>query len=100
MAVENIFPLTREEILEHFQHVFNNPFETRTIQDVWNVHNDEKSYNSFFGDGYIRGYSTATILADSKGEKDYVVFWKYYRRGKTQYAYSFKKRSLFPTILN
>jgi hypothetical protein len=94
---DNIFPLTKDEILEHFQHVFNNSFKTRKIEcdTVWNLWNDKVSSES-----YTKGYSTSAILIDNNGEKDYVEFWKMYKKGKFQYCYSFKKRELFPTILN
>lgn len=98
---DNIFPLTKEEILEHFPHVFNNPFQTRTIEhgSVWDLYIDKKFYN-WFTEGYTKGHSTATILINKQGEKDYVEFWKQYKNYKVQYCYSFKKRELFPTILN
>ena len=98
---DNIFPLTKEEILEHFEHVFDNPFQKRTIEAgaVWNVWND-RDHHSWFGNGHTKGYSTSAILINAQGEKDYVEFWRFYKDGKWCNGYSFKKRELFPTILN
>jgi len=97
---ENIFAVSQEEIQEHFQHVLNNQFETRTIVqgEIWQNYVDKS--HGFFSDGYTKGHSTAAILKNSKGEKDFVEFWKTYKDRRVQYGYSFKKRELFPTILN
>jgi hypothetical protein len=99
--LDNIFPLTKEEILENFQHVFNNAFQARTIEQdsVWNLWTDE-DWRNWFSEGYTKGHSTAAILINAQGEKDYVVFWKYYRDGRVQHGYSFQKREMFNTILN
>ena len=32
--------------------------------------------------------------------KNGLEFWKFYKNGRISYGYSFKKRELFPTILN
>ena len=97
---DNIFPLTKEEILEHYEHVFDNPFQKRIILgDPWNQWTDE-NHHSWFGDGYTKGHSTSAIVINQQGEKDYVEFWKFYKNGRISYGYSFKCRELFPTILN
>jgi len=100
MNQDNIFPLTQQEILEQFPHVFKNPFQTRIIHGgVWNTHTNHNN-NSWFSESYTKGYSTSAILINKDNEKDYVEFWKYYKNSKIHYAYSFKRRELFPTILN
>lgn len=100
MNQDNIFPLTEQEILEQFPQVFNNPFQTRTIVGrVFNIHTDHISH-SWFSESHTKGYSTSAILINKDNEKDYVEFWKYYKNSKIQYGYSFKRRELFPTILN
>jgi len=97
---DNIFPLTEEEILQHFDHVFNNQFQTRTMANgVWNIWTNER-HRDWFNEGYTKGYSTASILINKEGEKDFVEFWKFYKDRRIQYGYSFKKREQFPTILN
>ena len=98
---DNIYPLTKEEILEHFPHVFNNQFQTRKIADdfVWNISINKRHYG-FMVDTYTKGESTSAILIDKNNEKDYVEFWKQYKRGRVEYCYSFKKRELFKEILN
>ena len=98
---DNIFPLTKEEILEHYDHVFNNQFQTRTIEGdtVWNQWTNE-NHSGWFSNGYTKGHSTSAILIDKNGEKDFVEFWKFYKNGRISYGYSFKKRELFLTILN
>ena len=97
---DNIFPLTKEEIVEHYPHVFNNNFMSRTINGafVWNIWVD-RNHGGWFSDGYTKGHSTSAILLNNQGEKDYVEFWKYYKGGRIQYGYSFKKRELFNEIL-
>ena len=101
---DNIFPVTEQEILEHYSYLFKNPFQTRTISvgNVWNVHCPITFHHnwSWYCESYTKGNSTSAILVNSKGEKDLVEFWKYYRDGRVQYGYSFKKRELYPTILN
>ena len=69
---DNIFPLTKEEILANFDHVFNNPFQTRTIESdsVWNLWTDQRHYG-WFVDGYTRGHSTSAILINSQGELNF-----------------------------
>ena len=101
MRQDNIFPLTKEEILEQFDHVFNNQFQQRRIADgqVWNTSID-KTHSGWFSNGYTKGQSTSAILIDKNNEKDYVVFWRYYKDGRIQYGYSFKKRELYKEILN
>jgi len=96
---DNIFPLTKEEILEIFPFVFENNFQSRTIEDdfVWNIWIDKKSHD-FFHTTYTKGYSTSAILIDKHGVKDYVEFWRYYRGGVC-YGYSFKDRGMFKEIL-
>ena len=98
---DNIFPLTKEEILANFDHVFDNPFQSRTIEcgSVWNTWTDE-NHHSWFGNGYTKGHSTSAILINRQGEKDYVEFWRFYKNGTWCHGYSFKQRELFPTILN
>jgi hypothetical protein len=97
---DNIFPLTKEEILGNFNHVFNNEFQTRRIEHdfVWNLWTDETHFN-WFRDTYTKGHSTAAILVDKDGQKDYVEFWRYYGRHGVSYAYSFKRREMFKEIL-
>ena len=97
---DNVFPLTKEEILGNFNHVFNNEFQTRRIEHdfVWNLWTD-KTFHNWFSESYTKGHSTAAILIDKDGQKDYVEFWKYYRRGRIEFAYSFKRRELFNEIL-
>lgn len=100
---DNIFPLTEQEILEHYPHVFNNQFQTRTIEQVWNQWTDEKFYN-MFRSGYTKGHSTAAIVVTKQGEREYVEFWQYngdYRNNyKKQYGYSFKTKESAKNILN
>jgi hypothetical protein len=97
---DNIFPVTEEEILREYDHVFNNDFQTRTIQSgaVWNLWTNSTHYN-WFSDGYTKGHSTSAILINKDGEKDYVEFWKQWKDNKVQYCYSFKRRSMFNEIL-
>jgi hypothetical protein len=97
---DNIFPLTKEEILLNFNHVFNNEFQTRTLEydTVWNLWTN-KLNNWFINENYTKGYSTASILINKQGEKDYVEFWKYFKNGRITYGYSFKRREMFNEIL-
>lgn len=97
---DNVFPLTKEEVLEHYPHVFNNHFQTRTLEGdfVWNLWTNERN-GGWFCDSYTKGHTTAAILIDKNGEKDYVEFWKYIRNGTVHYGYSFKKREMFNEIL-
>ncbi len=98
---DNIFPLTKEEIVQKFDHVFDNPFQTRTIEGdcVWNLWTNE-THHDWFSNGYTKGHSTSAILINKQGEKDYVEFWKFYKNNRISYGYSFKKRELFKEILN
>ena len=98
---DNIFPVTEEEILREYDHVFNNPFQTRTIGTggIWNQWTNKRHFG-WFSDGYTKGHSTSAILINKQGEKDYVEFWKQWKHNKIQYCYSFKKRELFNEILN
>ena len=98
---DNIFPLTQEEILLNYDHVFNNAFQSRTIEDgaVWNIWNNERHFG-WFSESYTKGYTTSTILINKQGEKDYVEFFKFYKDRKYQFGYSFKRRSMFKEILN
>ena len=95
------FPLTEEEIYEQFDRVFKNEFETRTVQGSFhNVWTESSWFDLITGRSYNKGYHTQAILINSSGEKDMVWFWKYYKHGKVRYGYSFKKRELYPNILN
>ena len=98
---DNIFPVTEEEILNHFNHVFNNPFQTRTIQNgsIWNIWTNE-THEDYFSYGYTKGHSTSTILINKQGEKNYVEFFKFYKNSRISYGYSFKRRNMFKEILN
>jgi len=100
MRQDNIFPLSKEEIIEHFPHVFKNPFQTRRIANgcVWNLTINE-THSGWFTNGYTKGQSTSTILINKNNEKDYVEFWRQYKHGRIQYCYSFKKREMFNEIL-
>jgi len=92
MKQDNIFPLTKEEILEQYPQVFKNSFQTRTIEGkVWNEWTDRNHF-AWFSNGYTKGHSTSAILINKDGEKDLVEFWRHYKDGKVQYGYSFKKR--------
>lgn len=93
MRQNNIFPLTKEEILENFPHVFKNQFQSRTIvrDHVWETSIDENHFG-FFG-GYTKGVSTSAMLIDKNGEIDHVEFWQQIKHGRIQYCYSFKKRN-------
>lgn len=95
---ENTFPLTEDEILINFEHVFNNNFMSRAIiGSCWKIwHN--KIHDGLFTNTYTKGYCSAAELLDSKGEIDTVWFWKYHKHGRIQYGYSFKKRELIETI--
>jgi len=97
---DNIFPLTKEEILANYGHVFNNQFQTRTIEfgSVWNLWTPYRPYG-YFSNGYTKGHSTSTILINKQGEKDYVEFWKFWKNSKVCYGYSFKRRDMFNEIL-
>ena len=100
---DNIKPLTDDEIIENFQHVLNNLFEHRSIVgSTWNVYTNYTSHKSFFSyssNYYSQGYHTNAILLDSKGEKDIVKFFKFFRRGRWEYGYSFTKRELTKELL-
>lgn len=101
IRTDNVFPLTKEEILGYYNHVFNNEFQTRTIEHdfVWNLWTDQ-TFHNWFSNTYTKGHSTAAILIDKDGQKDFVEFWKYYdRKGRISYAYSFKRREMFNEIL-
>ena len=97
---DNVFPLTKKEILEHFPHVFHNNFQTRTMWcDPFNLWTNE-SYANFFCEGYTKGHSTAAILINKDDEKDYFEFWTQYKNGRVQHCYSMHSRDHYPTILN
>jgi hypothetical protein len=98
---DNIFPLTKEQILANYEHVFKNPFQSRTIESgsVWNLWTNH-THHDWFGNGYTKGHSTSAILINKEGEKDYVEFWQFYKNSRISYGYSFKKRELFKEILN
>lgn len=102
MRQDNIFPLTKEEILTEFPHVFHNNFQVRTfVGEPWNLWNDILGeYDWLRGERRkTKGYSTSAILIDKNHEKDYVEFWKFFKNGKWEFGYSFKKRENFNEIL-
>jgi hypothetical protein len=86
-----LFPLTKEEILNNFYHVFNNEFMKREFLSNVDIYFSYSSFSWVFDSVRItKGYYTRVETKNSNGEIEVVHFWKMVKRYKYEFCYSFQ----------
>ena len=92
MSEVELLPLTKEEILNNFSHVFDNEFMKREFLSNVDIYFSYSSLNWVFGSVRItKGYYTLVETKDSNGVVELVHFWKFFKRNKYEFCYSFKR---------
>jgi hypothetical protein len=96
MNTIEIAPIPHDQLKEHFPHVFNNDFETREIEFVYDSHFDKQHYCWFGGYSNTKGdYTDVLVTRKSDGKQERIHFWKmagdYKNNYKTKYCYSIQR---------
>ncbi len=92
-----ITPIPHNIIEEMYQHVFNNEFEQRKIDSIFDLPFFAISNNWLVGSRITSGEYTCVVMTNSKGESETAHFWK--MRGnrwtgyEPRFCYSFIKKS-------